>query len=45
MIIIVLVKSKWNHHNISDFQRMFSDKSHCPGAGRGDYTYSHSFSH
>ena len=24
--IIVLVKPRWNHHNISDFQRVFSDK-------------------
>ena len=26
MAIVVLVKPRWNHHNISDFQRMFSGK-------------------
>jgi len=26
MAIIVLVEPRWNHHNISDFQRMFSGK-------------------
>jgi len=26
MAIMVLVKPRWNHHNISDFQRMFSGK-------------------
>ena len=26
MAIIVLVEPRWNHHNISDFQCVFSDK-------------------
>jgi len=26
MAIIVIVKPRWNHHKISDFQRMFSGK-------------------
>ncbi|MCH8215508.1 MAG: hypothetical protein IH892_01920 [Planctomycetes bacterium] len=26
IIVLVLVKPRWNHHNISDFQRMFSGK-------------------